>query len=119
LADDGLYIVNIIDGPSGDFLRAYVYTMRQTFRHVYVAPTNESWRRAPRSTFVIIGADVPLDLGTFKANSYLTGRLMSEREVDALLAEGKVETLTDYYAPVDQMLAPVFRDQMSNASSED
>jgi len=119
LADDGLYIVNIIDGPSGDFLRAYIYTMRQTFRHVYLAPTIESWRRAPRSTFVIIGTDVPLDLGAFKANSYLTGRLMSEQEVDALLAEGKVETLTDYYAPVDQMLAPVFRDQMSNASSED
>ena len=119
LADDGLYIVNIIDGPSGDFLRAYIYTMRQTFRHVYLAPTNESWHRAPRSTFVIIGTDVPLDLGAFKANSFLTGRLMSEQEVDALLAEAKVETLTDYYAPVDQMLAPVFRDQMSNAFSED
>ena len=37
--------------------------------------------------------------------------LMSTQEVDALLEEGRVVTLTDQYAPVDQMLAPLFRHQ--------
>jgi spermidine synthase len=111
LADEGLYIVNVIDGPGGDFIRAYVHTLRQTFRHVYLAPTISSWQQASRSTFVIIGTATPLDLEAFEPGAYLTRLLMSEGEVDAFLGEGRLVTLTDQYAPVDQMLAPVFRGQ--------
>ena len=42
LADDGMYMVNLIDGPRRDFLRAYVNTLRQTFEHVYVVPAIRS-----------------------------------------------------------------------------
>jgi hypothetical protein len=41
----------------------------------------------------------------------LAQRLLSQDEVDALLAGGRVVLLTDRYAPVDQMLAPVFREE--------
>jgi len=116
LADDGLYVVNIIDGAWGKFLRAYTHTLQRTFRHVYVAPTVESWREASRSTFVLIASDVPLDLSAVEkansGNSLLADRLLSEEESDALLAEGRAATLTDRYAPVDQMLALVFRDKV-------
>jgi spermidine synthase len=118
LEDDGLYFVNIIDGPRGDFLRAYVHTLRQTFQHVYLAPTIDSWRQAVRSTFVLIASDAPLDrsaLLTLDAGDgipLLSNQLLSQDEVDALLAGGRVVTLTDRYAPVDQMLAPVFRDEV-------
>jgi spermidine synthase len=119
LADDGLYFVNMIDGPRGDFLRAYLHTLGQTFDHVYLVPTIESWREVSRSTFVLIASQVPLDLALLRNQqgsdgaSLLAERLLSPKEVDALLAEGRVVTLTDRYAPVDQMLAPVFRDQAS------
>jgi hypothetical protein len=33
--------------------------------------------------------------------------------VDDILSEGRLVTLTDRYAPVDQMLAPVFREEVS------
>jgi spermidine synthase len=118
LADDGLYFVNIIDGPRGDFLRAYAHTLRQTFRHVYLAPTIESWREASRSTFVLIASDAPLDrtaLETIDAGDgipLLARRLLADDELDALLDEGRVVTLTDRYAPVDQMLVPVFREEV-------
>lgn len=118
LADDGLYLVNIIDGPRGDFLRAYVHTLRQTFRHVYLAPALESWRLTSRTTFVLIATDAPLDrtvLETIDAGDgvpLLSRRLLSDGEVDALLAEKRVVTLTDRYAPVDQMLAPVYREEV-------
>jgi spermidine synthase len=117
LADDGLYIVNIIDGPSGDFLRSYVHTMRKTFRHVYVVPTNESWRKLFRSTFVIIGTDEPLKLGALRPMdgyfglSLIRHSVLADVEVEHLLAAGRPVLLTDQYAPVDQMLAPVFRGQ--------
>jgi hypothetical protein len=35
--------------------------------------------------------------------------LLSPAELAGILAEGRLMALTDQYAPVDQMLAPVFR----------
>ena len=111
LADDGLYVVNIIDGPWGYFVRAYIHTLRQTFRHVYPVFAVDSWRRSSRSTLVILAGDTPLDLDAFEiAAPELAGKLLTEREVDELLAEGRTVMLTDRYAPVDQMLLPVFLD---------
>jgi spermidine synthase len=118
LKDDGLYVVNIIDGPWGHFLRAYIHTLRQTFRHVYLVLKIESWRRSPRSTPVIIASDTPLDLTSLETldvvddSPLLARQLLSEEETDALLAEGRAVILTDQYAPVEQMLAPVFLDQV-------
>jgi hypothetical protein len=66
---------------------------------------------------VIIATDAPLDLAAFEAIeakdgiAHLARRVLDEREVDAILARGELVTLTDQYAPVDQMLAPVFRGQ--------
>ena len=113
LADDGLYVVNIIDGPWGYFVRAYTHTLRQTFRHVYPAFSVSAWRKSPRTTIVILASDTPLDLDAFRAAApQLAAKLLAEHEIDALLAEGRTVTLTDRYAPVDQMLLPVFLDQV-------
>jgi spermidine synthase len=117
LADDGLYLANIIDGPRGDFVRAYVHTLRQTFRHVYLVPTLETWREVSRNTFVLIATDAPLDRTAFETIDagdgvpLLARRILSDDELSELLAEGDVATLTDRYAPVDQMLAPVYREE--------
>jgi spermidine synthase len=117
LADDGLYMVNLIDGPRRDFLRAYVYTLQQTFGHVYVIPAVRSWETSPRVTFVLIGTETPLDLPEFAAidagdgEPSLWHQVLSPADVQALLAEGRTVTLTDHYAPVDQMLAPVVRQE--------
>jgi spermidine synthase len=117
LQDDGLYVINMIDGARRDFLRAYIHTLRQTFRHVYVAPSIQSWRQSPRITFVLIATDSALDTAAFEptdsddGNPSLAGQTLSEEEIDVLLGERQVVMLTDQYAPVDQMLAPVFRDE--------
>lgn len=116
LADDGLYIVNIIDGPRGEFVRAYFYTLRQTFRHVYLAEGNYQWRTVSRSFFLLIATDVPLDveaLAKFDADDgdALLARLMAgPEEIQRLLTEAPLVTLTDQHAPVDQMLESVFRE---------
>lgn len=141
LTPDGLYMINLIDGPRRDFLRAYTVTLRQVFAHVYLVPAIVSWRESPRVTFVLIATDTSLNLDAFSkardgeavsaerlisqqgtldldALSKIRPRdnealfaelLLSEQETDALLAEGRTTLLTDQYAPVDQMLAPVVR----------
>jgi spermidine synthase len=115
LSPGGLYMVNLIDGTRHDFLRAYVHTLRQTFRHVYVAPTSENWRSSPRMTFVLIATDEALELDKFKPatsgefTALTPERVLTEEELQALSDEGPPILLTDQFAPVDQMLAPVAR----------
>ncbi len=117
LADGGLYIVNIIDGPSGEFIRAYVNTLQQTFRYVYLAPGSNEWRQTSRTTFIVIGTDAPLDmpaLATIDAGQgepTVARLIASPEELNRLLAEAPRVTLTDQYAPVDNMLASVFREE--------
>jgi hypothetical protein len=110
-------MVNIIDGVRGDFLRAYIHTLRQTFQQVYLIPAIPSWRTASRTTFVLIATDTRLDLAQLQTlsenqNSRLADNLLSEAEMETLMAESEVVLLTDQYAPVDQMLAPVFRGEV-------
>ena len=118
LAPDGLYLVNIVDGGQTNFLRAYAYTLRQTFPYVYLAPTSTSWRESPRMTFVLIAGDTRLDAAAFNSITAedgevrLAGQLFSEAELNQFLAEGELVLLTDQYAPVDQLLTPVFRGEV-------
>ena len=65
LAEDGIYMVNLIDGPRRDFLRAYVNTLMQTFVHVEVVPAIQGWRESPRVTFVILASQSPLNVERF------------------------------------------------------
>ncbi len=122
LAPGGFYMMNIIDGAVGDFLRSYTLTLSQSFPHVYVIPTIETWRSASRSTFVLIATDTPLDLTALKefdagdGSSLLAARILPAEEVEALLANGRAVLLTDRYAPVDQMLSPVVRDQVPESA---
>jgi spermidine synthase len=118
LAEDGLYMVNLIDGPRGYFMRAYTHTLRQTFDYVYMVLDVESWRRASRSTIVFIASDTPLDkeiLGSIDSGDStprLEQQLLTEDVLNDLLAEGRSIILTDRYAPTDLMLFPVFLDQI-------
>jgi spermidine synthase len=118
LTDDGLYMVNIVDGGQADFLRAYTHTLGHTFDHIYLAPTADSWREVSRSTFVLIATDTALDLSALPDISAADGepllaeQLFSEQELAQFLANGQRVMLTDRYAPVDQMLTPVFRDEV-------
>ena len=113
LSADGLYVVNIIDGPWGRFLRAYIHTLRQTFPHVYPAFSVDSWRQSTRSTIVILASDTPLDMDALQHSApQIASQILSMEETDALLDEGRAVVLTDRYAPVDQLLFPVFVDQL-------
>jgi spermidine synthase len=119
LADDGLYMVNLIDGPRRDFLRAYVNTLKQTFPHVYVVPAIGGWRESPRVTFVILAGRQPLDLARFSSidggdgDKAVARMALTDLELNDILSEGRLVMLTDDYAPVDQMLAPVARGEVA------
>lgn len=108
LSDDGLYVVNIIDGALGRFLRAYVRTLQQTFEHVYVIPRLKDWRSVSRDTFVIAACNRALPMHAFPPGSRFAEGVLSPEELEALLSDSELALLTDRHAPVEQMLAPVF-----------
>jgi spermidine synthase len=110
LSDDGLYMVNIIDGLQGDFLRAYVATLQQVFAQVYVSPVVGKLGELSRQTYVIVAANRPLPIHQSGSPSPLDERFVSATELDAYLRQSPYLLLTDDYVPVDNLLAPVFAD---------
>lgn len=108
LNQKGIYMVNIIDGKQGDFLRAYVNTVQQTFAHVYVAATVGQLGSVSRQTYVVVAAQTPLD--EIIQNGSLKQTFVSSETLAEYLQQRKSILLTDDYVPVDNLLAPVFAD---------
>jgi spermidine synthase len=102
LKPDGLYLVNLIDGVHNDFLRAYVKTLRQTFREVRLMTVPGS-TEGQQNTYVLVASMQPPPR---------TRAMAPDAEILRLLSERDPVTLTDDHVPVDQLLAPVFRKRM-------
>lgn len=112
LSEDGAYVLNLIDMfNSGRFLAAIVNTCRQTFPHVTVfrcgTQSNE------RETFIVVCSRKPVDLDSvpdeLRAKYPYAGSIVSPDEIDKLMRRTGNILLTDNFAPVDNMLAPVVR----------
>ncbi|MCX7670119.1 MAG: fused MFS/spermidine synthase, partial [Anaerolineae bacterium] len=116
LSADGIYMLNIIDGRSGDFARSTVRTLAETFPYVAALPVIEDYTGLVRNTWVIIGANRPLDRTAYLAAAEATPRpdiaahLWEGERLAAFLASGRSVLITDDYAPVDNLLAPVFEE---------
>ncbi|MHC4647592.1 MAG: fused MFS/spermidine synthase, partial [Planctomycetota bacterium] len=111
LTEDGAYMVELIDiYDSGLFVGSFISTLEQTFPHVYVIAENEP--RSARNTFVIIAAKGELDLGALGRQPLVRNMdlwMLSDSETGILKQKAGGIVLTDDYAPVENMLAPVVR----------
>lgn len=100
LTDDGVYLMNLVDGVHHDFLRSELATLRETFSDVGVFIPASGWPPlGDRDTFVIVAANRPLPAEL---------PLVPAEGIAPFLDGGRKVILTDDHAPVDQMLAPVF-----------
>ncbi|MHC4159086.1 MAG: tetratricopeptide repeat protein, partial [Planctomycetota bacterium] len=112
LTDDGLYMVNLIDVfDDGLFLSAVINTLEKTFPYVSVM-TEGGIPRSHRNTFVLIAAKQHLDLQSLYEESKKEGTifwLLDESELATLREKTNTLVLTDDYAPVENLLAPVVR----------
>lgn len=105
---------------AGAFLGRYVRTLREVFPYLYVFSSNEDRPGEDRDTFVVAASLAPLDMhnlfdagghwkGTPFAWSLATGnRIEDFGQMRALLELSRGFSLTDNFAPVDNLLAPVF-----------
>jgi spermidine synthase len=124
LAPKGVYLVNFVDiyrEGLGRCLGAYVNTLLRTFPNVYLFFTERFLDRGHRHTFVIICGKQAIDLddlGRRAGDREFHGSLFAsaegdrwQGEMETIVARGRHVTLTDDYAPVDNLLAPVFRER--------
>lgn len=116
LKPDGIYMVNIIDKyQSGGFLRAYLKGLRQNFPHVYLMSVGETWQTDFQNTYVVVATKQPFNLDQFRQAMTRGGKEMQTKIQTAELLEAYLAqpgpTLTDDFAPVDQLLAPLFNER--------
>lgn len=116
LDHNGIYVVSIIDKMySGRFLKAYVNTLQQTFPYVYVMAEHALWNDVP-NTFVVAGSLAPISLSGLENANSNTGRaplvtkIMPEDSFRSWINTDANILLTDDYVPVDNLLAPLYRE---------
>jgi predicted membrane-bound spermidine synthase len=105
---------------AGKFIGRYVATVREVFPYVYVFSSNEDAPGDNRDTFVVTCSMNKLDLANLKqAGGHWSGEPFAWTETEsgdrqnhgqmnAVLELARGLLLTDDFAPVDNLLAPVF-----------
>jgi spermidine synthase len=108
LRPDGLYVMNLIDGPSLAFVRAEAATARSLFGHVAIVAAPAMFEGSMGGNVVLVASHGPIDAADLAARI----AAHDEPETTAVVAEpAAVEAfvhdaplLTDDFAPVDQLL---------------
>lgn len=102
----------------GGFLGAWTATAKLTFPHVYIFGTDAIPGAGHRETFVVVASKQPLDLAelgdrdddpVFFKDGYKTRGAPFGPELEKIILEDRSRgvILTDDYAPVENLLAPV------------
>jgi tetratricopeptide (TPR) repeat protein/MFS family permease len=109
LADDGVYMIHLFDAcRSGRLLGAVVNTVKETFPHVHVI-AGQGGFPSPCDTSVVVAAKRELDPQAIleENNKHLRFSVLDDSEIDSLKERCGGIVLTDDYAPVENLLAPV------------
>lgn len=113
LTDDGLYMINLIEVfESGRLLAGIVNTLEKTFPNVYVV--SEIMAHNVGHNFVVIAAKREIGLENLreeKPAKDLDLWILSDSEIETLKGKTREIVLTDNYAPVENLLAPVVRER--------
>lgn len=109
---------------AGRFLGRYVATAAKVFPNIYVFSTSNVQPDSDRDTFVMVCSRRPLDLSHLADTGDWSGKPFAAMEtlpsettpklsgqMSAVLALSEGQLLTDDFAPVDNLLRPVFADQ--------
>lgn len=111
LTDNGVYMIELIDiYNSGLFVGSFINTLERTFPYVYAVTGNQP--RSMRNTFVVIAANRKLNLenlGSEKPVKNLDLWILNNSDMEELRRKANQTILTDDYAPVENLLAPVVR----------
>jgi spermidine synthase len=108
LRPGGAYVMNVIDGPRLEFVRAMAATGASRFPHVAVISGRGTIEGHGGGNLVVVASETPLDQASIEASIERWGELAQTAVVadPAAVREfvGDSIVLTDDFAPVDQLL---------------
>jgi spermidine synthase len=109
LKPDGYYLALVIDKlVGGRFLPAYAATVESVWPHVALLAEGNPWQSSDPNTIDVLAGKQPLDMARFSPR---VTTIMPDDQMQAWLAASKAPLLTDDYAPVDNLIAPLFADR--------
>ncbi|MEM7685762.1 MAG: fused MFS/spermidine synthase, partial [Pseudomonadota bacterium] len=114
LKPGGLYVLNVVDAlRSPRFMLSLAQTLQARFDHVELWLDRESVQPLEaRTTWIVLASDTPSGINDHAARSGF-GRDWVQVPLDAMIRTIGAENLvflTDDFAPVDRLLAPVLLD---------
>jgi hypothetical protein len=103
LRPDGIYVQNVIDYPSFQFVKAQLATLRERFEHV-VAIAHAPFDQAESGgNVVLVASHRPIERGDLEQRVAAHGDVLVEgAQLDRFI--GSAPVITDDFAPVDQWL---------------
>lgn len=110
LRPDGAYLLNVIDNfADGLFLAACRRTLARVFPYVYVFCTEKAGVSLRRDTFVVVASRKPLKADDRRPghSGDFAGSVLTAENIRCLDRKRKGLILTDDFAPVENLLAPV------------
>jgi spermidine synthase len=119
LKPDGLLLTNLIDSfTKGIFLPSYIQTLEGVFGggNVHLVTHYANYDMGI-STYIVMAGAGKLDIGEFletvirHGDKELSSSIISPDRLQQYLKERRPVTLTDDFAPVDNMLAPIFEER--------
>ena len=120
LEPGGIVLTNIIDNfQHGLFLPSYIKTIREVFgdENVFLLSISPDFEDIGISTFIVLAGNGKLDINDFDnfvrnvRQSEATSSVVPEQMIREFISNRKSVLLTDNYAPVDNLIAPVFEER--------
>ncbi|MHC5184998.1 MAG: fused MFS/spermidine synthase [Planctomycetota bacterium] len=111
ISENGLYLINLIDTyDNAQFLGAIITTVKETFPFVQVISNAQSMDEL-RETYVVAASFQPFDPAGLMAayDPTLRVKIFNGDDYAYVQKKSKGIVLTDDYAPVENLLAPVVR----------
>jgi spermidine synthase len=120
LNENGVVMSNVIDNfQKGAFLPSFIRTLQEVFgdKNVSLISVNPNFDDIHISTFIVVASKGNLDMASFdkwlkeKMGGRAKSALVSNLLVDKMISRNKALVLTDDYAPVDNLVAPIFEER--------
>jgi spermidine synthase len=113
----GIVLTNIIDNlQQGSFLPSYMRTLRSVFgeKNVHLISINPDFKNTGLSTFIVMTGNGDVNIESFsaflnkRAEDETASKIVPEELVSDYIRRSNSVLLTDDYAPIDNLIAPVF-----------
>ncbi len=106
LTPEGLYTINLIDGPELGFARAETATLMEVFPHVAVFAPADYLAGVSGGNFVLVGSAAPIDVTAIEETLRSRGGIEIGLTGDDLAGfVDDARPLIDDFAPVDQLIS--------------